>query len=93
MSRPEHIAPPEVFYNEIEASKYGGNSRMIEIQTKMTERAIQLGKWDKPGSLILDLGCGSGISGEVLSEHGHCWVGLDISPHMLLVREHNCCGK
>ena len=35
--------------------------------------------------MLLDIGCGSGISGEVLSEHGHYWVGLDISPHMLLV--------
>jgi 18S rRNA (guanine1575-N7)-methyltransferase len=34
---------------------------------------------------ILDIGCGSGISGEVLTEYGHHWVGLDISPHMLLV--------
>jgi len=38
MSRPEHIAPPEIFYNAAEASKYGGNSRMIDIQTKMAHR-------------------------------------------------------
>ena len=28
-------------------------------------------------------GCGSGLSGETLSEAGHYWVGLDISPAML----------
>ena len=33
--------------------------------------------------LLLDIGCGSGISGGVLSEHGHQWVGLDISHAML----------
>ena len=27
--------------------------------------------------------CGSGLSGEALSEAGHCWVGVDISRHML----------
>ena len=27
--------------------------------------------------------CGSGLSGEVLTEAGHCWVGVDISQHML----------
>ena len=27
--------------------------------------------------------CGSGLSGECLTENGHVWVGLDISPHML----------
>ncbi len=30
--RPEHAAPPEIFYNEDEARKYTNNSRMIEIQ-------------------------------------------------------------
>ena len=32
---------------------------------------------------ILDIGCGSGLSGQILEEHGHEWVGLDISPSML----------
>lgn len=32
---------------------------------------------------ILDIGCGSGLSGEVLSEFGHVFWGLDISPSML----------
>ncbi|CAD7954531.1 unnamed protein product [Amoebophrya sp. A25] len=86
MSRPEYIAPPEVFYDALEAGKYGGNSRMIKIQTHMTERALELARVEpNSGKCILDIGCGSGISGEVLSEHGHYWVGLDISQHMLLV--------
>ena len=29
------------------------------------------------------VGCGSGLSGETLSENGHQWVGLDISQSML----------
>ena len=33
--------------------------------------------------LLLDIGCGTGISGGVLSEHGHAWVGTDISTGML----------
>jgi len=62
---------------------------MIEIQTKMSERAVELlclpdaatgGK-----KLLLDIGCGSGLSGAVLEEHGHLWVGLDISAHMLAI--------
>lgn len=32
--RPEHIAPPEIFYNEDEARKYTSNSRMIQIQVR-----------------------------------------------------------
>jgi len=34
--RPEHAAPPDVFYNEEEARKYTSNSRMIEIQVNCT---------------------------------------------------------
>jgi 18S rRNA (guanine1575-N7)-methyltransferase len=33
--------------------------------------------------LILDVGCGSGLSGEILSEEGHLWIGMDIAPSML----------
>lgn len=29
------------------------------------------------------LGCGSGLSGETLTENGHQWIGLDISQSML----------
>ncbi|XP_014662299.1 PREDICTED: probable 18S rRNA (guanine-N(7))-methyltransferase isoform X2 [Priapulus caudatus] len=59
---------------------------MIEIQLKMTERAVELLTLpeDTP-CMILDLGCGSGLSGETLTEHGHNWVGLDISSSMLSV--------
>ena len=27
--------------------------------------------------------CGSGLSGEQLTEEGHYWIGVDISEHML----------
>ncbi|XP_002738464.1 18S rRNA (guanine-N(7))-methyltransferase-like [Saccoglossus kowalevskii] len=82
--RPEHQAPPEIFYDEVEARKYTSNSRMIEIQEQMSERAIELLALpeDTP-CLILDLGCGSGLSGESLTEQGHIWMGIDISSHML----------
>jgi 18S rRNA (guanine1575-N7)-methyltransferase len=33
--------------------------------------------------VLLDVGCGSGLSGEALSEAGHVWVGCDISEAML----------
>nr|QBH74341.1 hypothetical protein [Orthoderella ornata] len=84
MSRPEHQAPPEVFYNEDEARKYTQNSRMIDIQVQMSERAVELLALpeDEP-CLLLDLGCGSGLSGSVLEEQGHAWVGVDISTAML----------
>jgi len=84
MSRPEHEAPPEIFYDEIEARKYTSNSRMIEIQTQLTERAVELLNLPTDKSLfILDIGSGSGLSGETLTDLGHVWVGTDISHCML----------
>ncbi|CAN0435335.1 unnamed protein product, partial [Ectocarpus sp. 13 AM-2016] len=39
----------------------------------------------QPGQscFILDVGCGSGLSGEALEEAGHVWLGVDISRDML----------
>ena len=74
--RPENSAPPEIFYNEDEARKYTDNSRMVAIQTALTERALELLALPDDGTpkLLLDLGCGSGLSGEALTERGHVWV-------------------
>jgi len=50
----------------------------------MSARAIELLALPSEGpKYILDIGCGSGLSGEVIEEHGHVWVGVDISPSML----------
>ncbi|KAL2631113.1 hypothetical protein R1flu_015799 [Riccia fluitans] len=83
--RPERQAPPEVFYNEREARKYTTSSRIVEIQAKLTERALELLALPEDGvpRLLLDIGCGSGLSGETLTENGHHWIGMDISDSMI----------
>uniref|UniRef100_F7G295 18S rRNA (guanine-N(7))-methyltransferase n=2 Tax=Bilateria TaxID=33213 RepID=F7G295_ORNAN len=82
--RPEHRGPPELFYNEDEARKYTQNSRMIGIQTQMSERAVELlALPEEQPCFLLDIGCGSGLSGDFISEQGHHWVGIDISSAML----------
>uniref|UniRef100_A0A0D9VMB0 Methyltransferase type 11 domain-containing protein n=1 Tax=Leersia perrieri TaxID=77586 RepID=A0A0D9VMB0_9ORYZ len=85
MPRPEVQAPPEIFYNESEARKYTTSSRIIEIQSRITERALELLALPNDGvpKLLLDIGCGSGLSGETLTEQGHHWIGYDISKSML----------
>ncbi|GAB2270218.1 18S rRNA [Dionaea muscipula] len=85
--RPELQAPPEIFYDEGEARKYTSSSRIVEIQGKLSERALELLALPDDGipRLLLDIGCGSGLSGETLSESGHQWIGLDISRAMLSV--------
>lgn len=85
--RPEHIAPPEIFYDYDEANKYSQNSRIMAIQETMTYRAIDLLEFreqDGP-QMILDLGCGSGLSSQCIEESGHKWVGVDISDAMICV--------
>ena len=73
MSRPELTGHASLFYNAKEARKYDSSSRMVGIQREITERAIELlklptssaGGRDVRPSLILDVGCGSGLSGQV----------------------------
>lgn len=57
---------------------------MIDIQIQMCERATELlGLPEDQSCLLLDIGCGSGLSGSVLEEQGHVWIGVDISSAML----------
>jgi 18S rRNA (guanine1575-N7)-methyltransferase len=83
-SRPEGSQAPDQFYDEREASKYNASSRMVNIQAEISNRAIEMLNLpqDRP-SYILDIGCGSGMSGEALEAAGHYWCGMDISKSML----------
>lgn len=93
MSRPEHTAPADLFYDKTEAKKYAQSSRMIQIQTSMANRAVELLRLPDKPCYLLDVGCGSGLSGEVLSELGHTWIGADISEAMLgVANERGCEG-
>lgn len=60
------------------------STRNQQIQADMTYRALELLNMppDRPGYL-LDIGCGSGLSGEILDDEGYIWTGVDIAPSML----------
>ena len=60
------------------------SSRIQQIQSELALRALELLNLppDEP-AFLLDIGCGSGLSGEILEEQGHTWVGVDIAPSML----------
>merc|ERR1719446_686821 len=51
----------------------------------MAERALELLLLPDRPCVLLDIGCGSGISGQAISDAGHIWVGYDISPSMLRI--------
>ncbi|KAF6763926.1 williams-Beuren syndrome critical region protein 22 [Ephemerocybe angulata] len=78
MSRPELQAPPEIWYGDIEAKKYTANTRNQQIQADMTYRALELLNLppDEP-AFLLDIGCGSGLSGEILDAEGMLEVALE----------------
>lgn len=84
MSRPEGKLAPQLYYNDVEAEKYDSSSRMKVIQSEISSRCLEMLNLpsDRP-SYLLDIGCGSGLSGEILEAAGHYWVGLDISQSML----------
>ena len=89
-SRTNTHSPPDLHYNDVESRKYTTSSRIQRIQADMTHRALDLIGLTQ-SSMILDVGCGSCLSGEILSqtvEEGtpagpHVWVGFDISASML----------
>nr|CCC90073.1 conserved hypothetical protein [Trypanosoma congolense IL3000] len=83
-SRPEFEAPPDVLFNAAGAERYTRSRRVQWIQRAMTLRALELLALpsDRP-AFLLDVGCGSGLSGAVLRERGHTWVGVDLSSDML----------
>lgn len=75
-------------YDAVEAKKYTSSTRNQDEQVRITNRALELLELTEP-SMILDIGCGSGLSGEVVSsvtaQDGgpHIWVGMDVAPEML----------
>jgi hypothetical protein len=50
----------------------------------MTYRALELlNLQPAQPAFLLDIGCGSGLSGEILDDEGYIWAGVDIAPSML----------
>ncbi len=80
-NRPEDKTNAEEYFEKY-GEDYAKSNAIRNIQHKITLRAIELAQWPK-GARILDLGCGSGFSMEVLDSKGYKSVGIDISDKML----------
>ncbi|PXF46833.1 putative 18S rRNA (guanine-N(7))-methyltransferase [Gracilariopsis chorda] len=82
--RPEHKAPATELYSTKGAAKYAASTRINAVQKTLAERCLQLlALPEAQPSLLLDIGTGTGLSGDVLTAAGHHWVGTDISQPML----------
>lgn len=80
---PELTNPPEIFYDERESQKYHQNTRINKVQRDISERCLELLEIKSDGNIILDIGCGSGISSMDICD-GNVTVGTDISINMLV---------
>ncbi len=73
---------PLKFYNDEEARRYNLSGAFRRIQQSMTYDALSVGEFEN-GSKVLDIGCGTGFSTEVLIKEGFKAVGCDINEKML----------
>ncbi|KAM0687556.1 hypothetical protein COBT_001201 [Conglomerata obtusa] len=81
MTKPENdILPPQLHYRS--SKSYALSSRLNKIQRQITQRCLKHLEVEN-NALILDLGCGTGISGREISRNGYMWIGCDISRDML----------
>ena len=79
------LDPPYEYFNNDFIDKNSKSVHYISIQKKLTERAIELMNLDLSyPPIILDLGSGLGIGGEVINSNGGIFVGVDISTFMLM---------
>ncbi|KAI5190640.1 18S rRNA (guanine1575-N7)-methyltransferase [Nematocida sp. AWRm77] len=81
MGKPEHSGQ-KVYYTGDIAETYDKSTSLNNIQGRITERCLEIIK-NPEGALILDVGCGSGISTEKILDSGNYVVGIDISREML----------
>lgn len=90
ISRPEPPVSASVggaFYNKKEANRYTNSSQ--QVQAELTQRALDFlhicSEINISNGLLLDAGCGSGLSGSILRRHGYEFIGFDLSEDMLTI--------
>lgn len=80
-SRPESLGAKVYYTGEI-AEEYNRSSSLNNIQSRLTERCLDI-LGQPENSVVLDIGCGSGISTEHILDNGNYAIGIDISTKML----------
>ncbi|KAI5165874.1 18S rRNA (guanine1575-N7)-methyltransferase [Nematocida sp. ERTm5] len=83
MVRPESYGN-KIYYTDDVAEKYNSSTSLNNIQSKLTQKCLEI-LGNPTDSLILDIGCGSGISTENILDNNNYTVGIDISTDMLVL--------
>lgn len=78
--------PAHLYYTGENVDKATSGQHYVAVQEKLTTRAIELIGLDQATipKMVLDVGCGSAISGHILQEMNHMFVGVDVAPEMLM---------
>lgn len=85
--KPERqFLPAEEYYKKPQS--YSHLTRINNIQKIITRQCMEFLNL-KRNSFVLDIGCGTGISGRELASDGHEWIGCDISFNMLKENEND----
>ncbi len=66
------------YYDSDEISKYAESKSLMNIQEKITIRALEILELNNKNALILDLGCGPGFAGIYLNELGYKIISIDL---------------
>ena len=66
------------FYDSNEISRYAESKSLMNIQEKITIRALEILELTEKNALILDLGCGPGFAGIYLNEIGYKVISIDL---------------
>lgn len=73
---------PEAYYTKEQAKLYNLSGAFERIQKRMTLNALSIIEMEE-NSKVLDLGCGTGFSTEVIKKAGFNVTGCDVNKNML----------
>lgn len=78
--------PPYEYYSGDKVAELASSKHYQLCQRQLSQRAIEILNFpdDTCPKMVLDVGCGTGMTVQVVSELGHVCVGTDIAPEMML---------
>jgi hypothetical protein len=87
MCFPEINNTPEIYFNQNLVIQYFSSNRIIKVQTRLSFRAFAiLGILDKLGpNILVNLGCGTGVTEKLSAVEKNLTIGLDVSYFMMKI--------